>query len=782
MADTLEPPFRLITLGRLALVDAQGHEDAALGSRRRKLALLAVLALSRRPLTRDTLVNMFWGERAEERARNSLSDALSNLRRVLGRAALPAYRDEIGITEDTPLTVDVLELEAALAAGRPEQAVALYGGPFLEGVHIDDALDFEDWRDRIRRRVDAAFARSAAAVCEALARDGPAEARVQLARRWLAVEPTSAEAALHLLNGLGAAGTYAAHAAAVREYRLLEERLRRDVGVAPAAAVGARAAELARRLEDSSAGELQQTNVLDARQQDLAPPAPVDPATPSPTQRRQRVAAAAAAGVLLVVLLLLLVVERDVSREARPVGAVPSASIRSVAVLRFRNIGGDSADQYFSDGMAEEIMHTLARVEGVQVAARSASFALSADSIDVRDIARRLNVATVLEGSVRRSGDMLRVAVRLVNASEGYTVWQETYDRGVAEAFAVQEEVAQSVAAALQIQLQREDAVRARRARTDFETYDLYLRGRYVWWTAHTEQGVRSSISYFRRALARDSSFAPAWVGLADAFLELTASHDVAPADVVPHAREALLRATRLDPHLADAHASLGYVATFHDRRWTYAEAAFTQALELDARHANARLWYAWLLTARGRHEEALAQIRQAQTYDPLSRLLGARLATMLYFARDYEGAVQQAHASIEADSSFWLPHRQSGEALVQLGRNAEAVAALRRAASISASGETRARLAYGLARAGAESAARRLLADLMSSTESGYLSPVELARVHVGLGDHPHAIQLLERAVELGAPAAILLNVEPAFDPLRTDPRFLAVVRTLGL
>jgi tetratricopeptide (TPR) repeat protein len=372
----------------------------------------------------------------------------------------------------------------------------------------------------------------------------------------------------------------------------------------------------------------------------------------------------------------------------------------------------------------------------------------------------------------------LRVSVRLVNATNGYTLWQESYDRSVTDAFRVQEEVAHSVAAALRIELQHADALRTRRTIPDFETYDLYLRGRYIWWTTSTEDGVQRSIAHFRRALARDSTFAQAWVGLADALLELTSSHHVTPATVVAPARDALLRAVALDPHLADAHASLGYLATFHDHRWQDAEASFLRALALDARHANARLWLAWLLTARGRHDEAVAQIRQAQAYEPLSRLLGARLATMLYFARNYEGCIRQASISIEADSTFWLPYRQLGEALVQVGRPVDALSPMRKAVALSPTAENRARHAYALARAGDIAAAREILADLAS--EGGDVSPVEVARVYTALGENDRALLFLERGAELGSSALVLVGVEPAFDPLRGSPRFHRIVRRL--
>ncbi len=777
----LRPPFRLITLGRLALIDADGREEPTLAKRPRKLAVLAWIALAGRRTSRERLVGVFWGERTEERARNSLSDALSHLRRVLGHAALPAYQDQIGIAEDSPLSVDVDELKEAASAGDYARVVSLYGGPFLDGVFVGEAPEFAHWSDEVRASIDTLFVRACQARCAELANSSDWLACETLARRWLRIDPASGEAALHLLNSLAAAGTRSARIAAVREFAALTARLRREYDVAPDPV----AAERARQLADGiDVHEAEVTNV------DVAPQATSPIAQPVDRKWHfslRHPAPAAAALLVLFVLVTLAATQRSwriddatATDETAQTTVVPTVHPHSVAVLRFRNIGNEVADQYFSDGMAEEIIQALARLEGVQVAGRSASFPISSDSLDPREMTRRLSVASLLEGSVRRSGDSLRIAVRLINA-DGYTLWQETYDRGVAHAFAVQEEVAKGVAAALLVNEFDENA-RSPRPQTDFNTYDLYLRGRYAWWNAQSEAAIRQSIGYFRRALARDSTFAPAWVGLADAFLRLTSFHDVAPADVVPTARASLLRARALDPALADVHASLGYLATFHERRWDDAAADFQRALRLDPRHANARLWYAWLLSARGAHEEAVRQIREAQTQQPYSPMLNVRLATMLYFARDFEGAIHQSRAAIAADSTYWLAHRQLGEALLASGHAEEAVASMRRAAALAPSSESRARLAYALGKSGHNQAARAILTQLTAADSAAYVNPIELARVHVGLGETEHALLLLERGVTLGASIAIIVNVDPMFDPLRNEPRFHAVIKRLGL
>ena len=779
-APPLRPPFRLITLGRLALIDADGREEPTLANRPRKLAVLAWIALAGHRTSRERLVGVFWGERAEDRARNSLSDALSHLRRVLGHAALPAYQDQIGLADDSPLSIDVTELKEAARTRDHERVVALYGGPFLDGIFIGEAPEFAHWSDEVRATVDAMFIRACQARCAELAGASDWLACEAVARRWLRVDPASGEAALHLLNSLAAAGTHSARLAAIREFAAISARLRQEYGVAPDPVVAERARELALGI-DADTSEVH----------DAASIATSTIQPPAVRQRRflLRRPAAGVAALLALFALVTLAATRGSWRMAdatatgeRATSGAVTAHPRSVAVLRFQNIGGEAANQYFSDGMAEEIIQALARLEGVQVAGRSASFPLSSDSLGPREMARRLSVASLLEGSVRRVGDSLRVAVRLIDA-QGYTLWQATYDRSVGQAFAVQDEVANAVAGALRGELGLiGEERRPPRSHTDPETYDLYLRGRYAWWNKNSEAAIRQSIGYFRRALARDSTFAPAWVGLADAFLELTSFHDVAPADVVPNARAALLRARSLDPGLAEVHASLGFLATFHDRKWSEAEANFRRALQLDVRHANARLWYSWLLSARGRHEEAVQQIREAQRQQPYAPMLNVRVATMLYFARDFEGAVRQARASIAADSTFWLAHRQLGEALLASGHLPEAVVSMRKAAALGPSSESRARLAYALARSGDATGARALLAQLATADGAAYINPIELARGYVALGDTERALELLERGVNVGASIAIMLNVDPMFDSLRKEPRFQALIQRLGL
>jgi tetratricopeptide (TPR) repeat protein len=433
--------------------------------------------------------------------------------------------------------------------------------------------------------------------------------------------------------------------------------------------------------------------------------------------------------------------------------------------------------------MSEEIIQTLAQIDGVHVASRGSSFALSTDTLTARDVGRRLGVEMLVEGSVRRSGNRLRASVRLVDAANGYTRWSANFDRPAADVFAVQEAIARAVAGALRVPLAEATPLIAPHRTTDPQTYDRYLRGRYLWWNAASEQAARESVREFGGALSRDSTFAPAWVGLADAHFALTAYYDVAPGSVLAPVRAALQRALALDSTLADVHVGLGYLHTFHDLDWSAAESNFRRALALEPSNGRAHLYYAWMLAARGRHAEALGEMHRARSLDPLDPRIAVRVGTMRYLAADFASAVEECQRVAEQNPGFPLAHRQLGEALVQQPGQAQAgVAALRRAAALWPTTETRARLAYGLARAGAVAEARRLLAELERGAAQAYVSPYERARVHVGLGEPDRALTLLERAYDAGTSARVLVAVDPAFAPLRAEPRFRALLRRLDV
>ncbi|MDP1860165.1 MAG: BTAD domain-containing putative transcriptional regulator [Gemmatimonadaceae bacterium] len=803
--------YRLRLLGG-ASVETDAGPLAGPIAQRRRLALLALLAASPGgAMGRDRLATYLFPDADTARAHGSLSDALHAVRRVLGREAIRAVGDELRL-DPKLVSSDANDFERAAEAGETERAVSLYCGPFLDGFSVPDAVEFERWADGERARLAARYVHAVEALAEDAHRRGDPRNAMTWWGRLAAHDPYNSRVALHLMRAMDEAGE---PAGAIQHARLHATLLRQDLDADPDPEIAALADRL-RTAPPAGRGRMAASSkvapspssfpatVAEAPTPETPPPTPTVTAIPAiratpaaDAQYRRRgslfILTTLVVGTAVVATVWFPKPGEPVATPpiravtptpvAAPPTGMPPPAPRSVAVLRFRNIGDAREEGYFVDGMSEEIIQTLARLDGVHVASRGSSFALSTDTLTARDVARRLGVETLVEGSVRRAGQRLRVSVRLVDAADGYTRWSETFERPAADVFAVQEAIARAIAGALRVRLAEGRPLISPQRTTDAGTYDLYLRGRYLWWNASTEQGMRESVREFGRALSRDSAFAPAWAGLADAHFGLTAYHDVAPGAAVAPARAALRRALALDSTLADVHAGLGYLHTFHDLNWPVAESHFRRALALDPRNGRAHLYYAWMLAARGRHAEALGEIRRARSLDPLDPRIAARVGTIRYLAGDFAGAVEECRRVTEQNRGFALAHRQLGEALVQQQGQAQAgVAALRRAAALWPTTETRARLAYGLARAGAVAEARRLLAELERGAERAYVSPYERARVHVGLGEPDRALELLERAYDAGTSALALVAVDPAFAPLRAEPRFRALLGRLDL
>ncbi len=743
---------------------------------------------------RDRLASYLFPDADATRAHGALSDALHAVRRVLGRDAIRAVGDELHL-DQALVSSDAAEFERAVAAGDSERAVALYVGPFLDGFAVPEAVELEHWAENERSRFAAQYVHAVQTLAENANRRNDVKAAVTWWGRLASQDRYNSRVALELMRAMDASGDSAGaiqhariHATLLRqdldadadpEIVALSERLRAGSVMHRARAIVAPEGIAAGPPANDAAGESPQMSPV-------TPVAVGRAASPGRAPSRVTLAVGCAAALTAVVMTMSLSGGgplRAIMEGTASPAATPRPEPRSVAVLRFHNISSTRENDYFADGMSEEIMQTLARVDGVHVASRSSSFALSTDTLDAREVGRRLNVETLVEGSVRRAGERLRVSVRLIDAGNGYTRWSETFDRPAAEVFAVQEAIARSIATALSVRHAEGGPLIANHRTTDPQTYDLYLRGRYLWWNATSEPALRESLREFRRALERDMSYAPAWAGVADVHFALTAYYDVAPHTVVTLAREALQRGLALDSTAADVHSGLGYLHTFHDIDWSAAEAHFRQALALEPRNGRAHLYYAWMLAARKRHVEALDEMRLARSLDPLDPRIAVRVGTILYLAGDFAGAVEECRRVARQNPGFALAHRQLGEALVQQPGQAEAgVAALRKATELWPTTESRARLAYGLARSGAIAEARRLLTDLERGAAGAYASPYERARVRVGLGEREEAIALLDRAYAEGASALVLAGVDPAFAPLLAEPRFLGLLRRLAL
>lgn len=470
----------------------------------------------------------------------------------------------------------------------------------------------------------------------------------------------------------------------------------------------------------------------------------------------------------------------------------------AIVVLPFANLSGDPGDEFLSDGISEELIHALAKLESVRVVARTSAFAFKGRHEDVRVIAKRLNVSTVLEGSVRRAGTRVRIAAQLVNAADGYELWSDRYDRELDDVLAIQDEIAQTIAQVLKPRLT--SAAREARwvgretsgtaaphpggapAAADPEAHRLYLKGRHHW-NRRTETGILRAIECFGEAAELERGYAPAHAGMADAHVTLGIYGLMAPEEAMPRAKAAALCALELDGRLPEALASLASVRAMYEWDWAGADRDFRSAVEAGPNAAMAHHWYAMhLLIPLARLAEAEHALERARELDPLSPAINASLAIRLYFAREHDRAGAALAEALELDPGFGAAHLFRGQVLVQQGRHDDAIAALRDATRLSdSSAETVAMLGHALAVAGRRTEAEELLAELTSRAARSYVSPTLLAHVALGLGDVAGALDHLERAVERRAADLVWLKVRPTFDPLRTEHRFAALLERMG-
>lgn len=455
----------------------------------------------------------------------------------------------------------------------------------------------------------------------------------------------------------------------------------------------------------------------------------------------------------------------------------------SLAVLPFVDMSAGKDQEYFSDGMTEELLNALAQVDELRVAARTSSFAFKGKDDDVRRIAAQLDVASIVEGSVRAAGDRVRVTAQLIDGRTGKHIWSQTYDRKLTDILALQEDIARSITAALRIELDSDFAERrlVRSETPSAEAYDLYLRGRYFW-NQRTPEGLQRARKYFEQAVAEDSSYAAAWAGLADVYVSMFDYQIMASDSARGASRAAAERAVSLDPQSPEAHNSLAHVH-LHDWRWADAEREFRRAIELDPNYASAYHWYSLSLTALGRLGEAVAMVKEAYKLDRLSTRISADVGMALYAARAYDEAIEQERRTLEMNPELATAYWIMGMAQEQKGAFTDAIASYqqalqRRPASIN----FRAALASAYARAGNRGEAERLLAHMEQQSKGDPTAAFFLALVYTALGRTDDAFSALNVALQQRSGSIRYLKVEPRLDPLRADVRFKELLRKAGL
>jgi serine/threonine-protein kinase len=456
---------------------------------------------------------------------------------------------------------------------------------------------------------------------------------------------------------------------------------------------------------------------------------------------------------------------------------------KSVAVLPFVNMSSDPENEYFSDGMTEELINALARVPGLQVAARTSSFAFKGKNADVRDIAEKLKVQTVLEGSVRRSGNHLRVTAELIDAANGYHLWSDAYERELTRAtdvFAVQEQISQAIASRLNARPAADTAPVANRPTSSLEAYTLYLKGRY-YWERNTQPDLERAAELFQEAIQKDSNYAGAYSGLSDVWGDL--GYFMPSRDALPKSKAAALRALELDPNLAEAHNSLASVLLWYDWDWPRAEREFQRAIQLKPSLETPRRWYGFLLIYAGRVSEGVLQFQSALPLAPLSIRNVVGVADGYRMAGRYDLMSPALSSGFELDSNFMELHVNLGWLALHDRDDQRALNEFARAVDLShRHPQQLSDLAFADGMLGHRTEALRLLEEIREQRQRRYIEPSWIARVYAGLGDSDQALQWLNRALDERSEAAIEITAHPAFARLRSDPRFIALLKRLGV
>jgi TolB-like protein/DNA-binding winged helix-turn-helix (wHTH) protein/Flp pilus assembly protein TadD len=457
--------------------------------------------------------------------------------------------------------------------------------------------------------------------------------------------------------------------------------------------------------------------------------------------------------------------------------------IRSLAVLPLKNLSGDVSQDYFTDGMTEELITQLGQISALRVISSTSVMLYKGVDKPVAEIARELNVQAVVEGSVLRSGDRVRITAQLIRVPADEQLWAQSYEGELRDTLALQSEVAQAVAEQIRATLSRRQQAVLRNPKTvSPAAYEDYLKGRYFW-NKRTGDGLKKAIDYFTRAIETDPSYAEAYSGLADAYA-LSGDWEygvLAPQDAFRQARAAATKALALDDNLGEAHTSLAFAFDLYAWDWAAAESEYKRAIELNPGYATAHHWYAWHLLVTGRNSEGIFELKRAESLDPLSLIISADLADALCIAHLYDESVKQSEKTLGMDPNFAVAHYELGQALEQKHMHAEAITEFQRAIELSGhSGAFDSNLAYTYAVSGRKGEAENIVKALEAQPDKNPSADANIALVYVGLGDHDQAMVWLNKAYEARFNPSILLR--PGFDPLRADVRFVDLRRRLGL
>ena len=462
-----------------------------------------------------------------------------------------------------------------------------------------------------------------------------------------------------------------------------------------------------------------------------------------------------------------------------------TGTIDSIAVLPLENLSGDLSDEYFADGMTDELISNLSKIGALNVISRTSVMLYKDTDKSLPEIARELNVDAIVEGSVLHAGNGVRITAQLIETATDRHLWAESYKRNLRDVLALQSEVAQAIVHEIELKLTPQEQVRLTNTRSvNPEAYHDYLKGRYFW-DKHSEENLRKSIKYFEEAIEKDPAYANAYVGLADSYTNLGAPgiEVLSPKEIMPKARAAAMKALKLDDQLAEAHTALGCVKLLYDWDWAGAEREFKRAIELNPSSASAHDYYSVFFTVMGRHEESIKEIKRALELDPLSLTINTVLGNQFYHARRYDQAIEHHLKTLEMNPNNWHTRWSLGMAYTQKRMFKEAIAELEKAITLSGRNAfVLATLGYAYGLTGRKDDAMKILDEVMNQSKQRYVAPFAFIQIHTGLGNKEQAFQWLEKAYQERSATMAWLGVDIMLDGLSSDSRFTELMKKMGL
>jgi TolB-like protein/Tfp pilus assembly protein PilF len=455
---------------------------------------------------------------------------------------------------------------------------------------------------------------------------------------------------------------------------------------------------------------------------------------------------------------------------------------KSLAVLPFVNVGNDPNAEYLSDGISESIINNLSQLSGLRVMSRNSAFRFKNNQTDTKNIAAQLGVESLVTGDITQSGNKLIINVRLINAADDSQIWGNQYVKSSGDLIAAQNEIARAVAGNLRVKLTETEQQRMGKNYTaNAEAYQLYMKGRFYLLKA-TKSDSETSISYFRQAIELDPNYALAYTGLSDVYRGQTVGGEMPSGELMPKAKAAAQTAVELDDQLAEAYANLGHVYFWYDWDWNAAEMQYQRALELDPNNPDALQFYAHLLSALGRHTEALAKIKRARELDPLNLRVNSIEGMLLYYAGQTDEAIARLQKTLELAPDYRLAQMMAARAFSEKGRFDEAISATNKAREISPDiSEPIAYGTYALARSGKRAEAKAAFDELLKSSESRYVPPYSIALIYNALDEKEKALDYLEKGFAEKDVRMVWLKVEPKWNNLRNEPRFIDLIRRMN-